>query len=443
VDTLHAFVGHLQKPTKPLLRQTLVDVLDGFRAVGLEATGPVVDWLTVVRPDPQDAKAVLFAEGGASGRYLLLQWGDRDEEVADLLRQWERQVLPPLHPEQGSSVLWARERGEPRAVWKGVRRLGLDFDPFGPQKAEQDPRLPDLFYRLPPIWDEVTARQPGIFIASPGSGRSALIWMIRYESELVGSDVEDVFPVFVPLYSLSSLEDLAQVLQKAMATALASVAARNPYALLGLEDVEQQALIELLLRSAGGLSPLLQQLQAAGLSPDDPDGQLLQEAVYVVARTQKTWEGVIEWDMPRFHPYGREHTFLLIDVSFDDPDKVCALLEALFDRWLPFLAPRQVVAKVFLSSEPACCPVAPVWFRWDDGALQQLVQHRMTRAGLVVQEGQPLMDGWVEDLTDPDALLIEKAEGCPKRLVGLGNRLIRRLAQPKPLSRDEFSELLS
>ncbi len=353
---IQPLIQHLRKPAPPASQQALYDVLEGFRAVGLEAAEPVVDWLEQVRPDAEPARYVLFRHGGAGGRYLLLRWGERDDQAKRWMREWEMESPPVPHDRGSLATLWAKERGESLIIQQGVQRLGLDFNPFGPEKAEQDPRLPDLFYRLSPVWEEVTAPQPSILIAPPASGRSALMWMIRYESGLIGSAVENVFPVFVPLFSCASPQELGQTLRGSIAAALGQVLARDPYGLLGLAEAEERGLAELLLNSAGGLAPLLRQLQVAGLSPDDPDGQLLQEALTVVARSRETWGGEMNWDIPRFHPYGMKHTFLLVDVACSDKGVTNLVLESLFERWLPSLAPRQVVPKVFVPSEPDDCP---------------------------------------------------------------------------------------
>jgi len=341
------------------------------------------------------------------------------------------------------ATLWAKERGESLIIQQGVQRLGLDFNPFGPEKAEQDPRLPDLFYRLSPVWEEVTAPQPSILIAPPASGRSALMWMIRYESGLIGSSVENVFPVFVPLFSCASPQELGQTLRASITAALGQALACDPYGLLGLAEAEQRGLAELLLNSAGGLAPLLRQLLVAGLSPDDPDGLLLQEALTVVARSRETWGGEMNWDIPRFHPYGTEHTFLLVDVACADSEVTSMLLESLFERWLPSLAPRHVVPKVFVPAEPSDCPITPVSIAWDENALNGLLRHRLQRAGLMLPAGRPALEGWVEKLAAPDRVLIESAKGSPACLVRLGNRLIRRIAQPQPLAAGEFLEIMS
>jgi hypothetical protein len=438
LSTVRALIRHLLDPGTFASRDALQQVLDGFRAIGLEAVQPVVGWLVQAQPDPDYVHDVLFRDGGAGGRYLLSQWGARDEEVARLLRSWEQEAVPPLHRERAVSALWARERGESQIVAEGVHRLGLDFNPFGPEKAEQDPLLPDLFYRLSPVWEEVTAPQPTILIAPPGCGRSALIWMIRYESGLVGSSVGRAFPVFVPLYSFSSAQDLQQILLESLASALRHALARDPYGLLGLEEPQKRGLIQILLQASGGLSPLLRQLTGAGLSPHDPDAQLLREALAMEARLKEEWAGEVDWDVPSFHPHGRDYTFLLVDASSQEAEMPDDLLMALFERWLPVWAPRHVVPKVFLSSEPDSSPLAPIRVEWDAETFSRLLRHRLERAGLVFQENQPALRGWVEGMEDPDKALIEKSGGCPAQLIRIGNRLIRRLAQPQVLTRQEF-----
>ena len=440
--TIRPLIQHLRKPAAMASQQALYDVLEGFRAVGLEAAEPVVDWLEQVRPDPEAARYVLFRHGGAGGRYLLRRWGERDEQVRQRLREWEVEALPLPYDRGRTAALWAKERGESSIIQQGVQRLGLDFNPFGPEKAEQDPRLPDLFYRLSPVWEEVTAPQPSILIAPPTCGRSALMWMIRYESGLIGSAVEGVFPVFVPLFSCASPQELGQTLQAAISAALGQALARDPYGLLGLAEAEQRGLSDLLLSSAGGLAPLLRQLQVAGLPPEDPDGQLLQEALTVAARSRETWGGEVSWDIPRFQPYGMKHTFLLVDVACSDEGVTNMVLESLLERWLPSLAPRHLVPKVFVPAAPGDCPITPVPIVWSDSALSGLLRHRLQRAGLMLPTGQPALEGWVEGMAEPGKVLVERAKGSPACLIRLGNRLIRRIAQPQPLAADEFLEMV-
>jgi len=53
------------------------------------------------------------------------------------------------------------------------------------------------------------------------------------------------------------------------------------------------------------------------------------------------------------------------------------------------------------------------------------------------------LEGWVEKLAWPEQVLVEGAKGSPASLIRLGNRLIRRIAQPQPLAAGEFMELMS
>jgi len=107
------------------------------------------------------------------------------------------------------------------------------------------------------------------------------------------------------------------------------------------------------------------------------------------------------------------------------------------------LAPRHLVPKVFVPVEPDDCPITPISITWDERSLNRLLRHRLQRAGLMVPAGRPALEGWVEKLAWPEKALVEGANGSPACLIRLGNRLIRRIAQPQPLAADEFLEIVS
>jgi hypothetical protein len=151
-------------------------------------------------------------------------------------------------------------------------------------------------------------------------------------------------------------------------------------------------------------------------------------------------EGISQLPLPLLH--GSEYVFLLIDVSFQDGAAIDALLESVFERWLPSLAPRHVVPKVFLSSEPNRRSVAPIRLEWTREALHRLLRLRLERAGLILQNEQPLLEAWVDEVEEADWLLVDQAAGSPKRLMQLGNRLICRLAEHEALGRAEFLGIL-
>ncbi|MFN2224733.1 MAG: hypothetical protein ACK2UY_00465 [Anaerolineae bacterium] len=280
---IRALLGHLQQPPGHPGRETLVEILAGFRAIGLEAVDVILAWLAGSQPQPEAMQEVLFRTGGAGGRYLLHRWAERDSQVRRLIEDWEASNGAALRRPANSFPLWPRERGESPIVQRGVARLELDLNPFGPEKAEQDPLLPDLFYPLSPVWEEVTAPQPAIVVMPPGCGRSALLWMVRHESGLASTPLERVLPVYVPLHTLPSTAAFVRTLHHGLLDAWSCLLAHDPYGLLGLPEAEQQSIAEQLIRAAGGQAALLERLQGAGLPPGDPDGQLLQEVLSTAA----------------------------------------------------------------------------------------------------------------------------------------------------------------
>jgi hypothetical protein len=439
---LRTLVTHLRQPVPQPSPDVLRQIVAGFQAAGLGATRPVVQWFQRVQPAPGAVREVLFREGGAAGRYLLARWAEQSDEAASLLQRWEQEVRLPVPGPQAAGLLWPSARGESRLVEAGVRRLGLDLNPFGPEKAEQDPALPDLFYRISPLWEELVALQPAAIVAPPGSGRSALIWMLRYECGLVGSAVEHVFPVYVPIYTFSSPEEAQATIRHAVATAVCQALAGNPYDLLGLGDAPRQGLAGLLLRDAGGVVPLLRDLHLRGLDEGDPDAQLLAETLTLEARSLPPGVEGGDGYVPQFHPYGRAYTFLLIDLFLKEADQLQDLVDLFLTRWLVSWTPRHLVPKVFLPSRPKSCSPSLLELCWDADALRRLLWHRLERAGLVLPADGPALQGWIDGVDDPDGALVEAAGGSPAQLVRLGNRLIRRLAQPQLLRKQEFLGLL-
>lgn len=540
LPAVRTLVHHLARPGHQPSPEVLRQVLDGFRNAGIESAEPVLNWLARVQPDPSIVEGVLFHQGGAAGRYLLHLWAGRQPDLHPRLRAWKSGPSLPSRKNGRHAALWPVERGESSVMQRGVERLGLNINPFGPEKAEQDPFLPDLFYRLSPAWEEATARQPVVLVVPPGCGRSAMIWMMRYESCLVGSDLEGAFVVHIPVRACRSSADLVAALRPALVEAWCCSLARDPYGLLGLDEADRQEVSALLLDAAGGLPALAARLAAAGLPGSDPDGRFLLdvlEAVALIGQEPAPWSnegdgpanlsGIAALlrdafnvrDLRRFcqerpafrpvllefpdaglndmiyvlldyctrhdlcgellaqlrhhnprqyeshrlalegasslqftdalphwflmRPWGTRHTFLLIDLWGQDEGAEKVVLEAYFERWLPCLAANNLLPKLFVAREPAGCPLAPVYVSWDRGALGALLRYRLERAGLVLNGHQRAMDGWVEDVPDAGAVLVRAADGCPARLVRLGNALVRRMAQASTPTREEFWQMIS
>lgn len=533
-DAILGLIAGLENPLSTPAPKTLHEVAGGFRVVGLEATDAIVGWLTSSNADMERVAQQLFSRDGVGGRYLVRRWAECDPRVEAWLRTYEPLAAPGLPVAGGPCAIWPRERSESPVARMGAARLALDYNPFGPEKAEQDPLLPDLFYRLWPVWQEATTPQPSVLVAPPGCGRSALMWMMRYESELVGSALDRILPVYVPLHAPLAPRHLARLLQRAAYDTVLCVIARQPDALLGLDEAGQWRLGTFLLQVAGGLSPLLSDLERVGLRVGDLDTGLVYETLDRIRQRRELWatggdetggdyeiaavrrllrdaftarelvafcqdrpafrpvladfgprfsfadmiDAVVNYAMRRDRigglleeieafnprqfaryrtsltsgitmdqagfprPHGCDYLFLVIDVSFEEEGDIGALLQCLFERWLNLLAPQHVVPKVFVSRCPAC-PVTPVKIEWSREALYELLRHRLERAGLVSVAGQPLLGEWVDGIEHAGWALVDAAEGSPGRLIRLGNQLLSRLGRSAPITRDEFSQLLT
>jgi hypothetical protein len=451
-DTMYvvrALLDLFKRQTATICEKDLEIILNGFRAVGLGATEAIVHWLKdrVQKAEFGGVEKVLFRNGSAAGRYLLLRWAAQDKDLTSLLMNWEKTSISHPLPqcESGPCVLWPSKRGDSSTIRQGLTNWGLGvegFNPFGPEKAEHDPLLEQVFYyESLPAWNEITTLRPHLFIAPPGSGRSALIWMMRYWGGWASVGLEKVFPVFVPVYAFTSTQELEHTFHDAIAAALRCVLANNPYGLLGLKETQQYSLAEILLQSAGKLEILQHQLEEAGLSADNPDARLLYEILAIAAQRPDMKRATL-WESSCFHPYGLDYTVLLVDVRFTDETMTAELLNLLFDRWLSFMLPRNIIPKVFLSA-PINSAHHATDLKWDETQLMGLLHHRLVQAGIGPRENRPLLEGLIEHIADPDTELVRAAQGSPQNLIRLGNRMVQRLANPAELTARDFRALLS
>jgi len=97
-DAVAKLIEHLEHPLAAPAPRSLDEVVDGFRAVGLEATDVVVNWLATSTGDVKRGAQHLFSRGGASGRHLVRRWAERDQVVQAWLATHEAHAAPPVAP---------------------------------------------------------------------------------------------------------------------------------------------------------------------------------------------------------------------------------------------------------------------------------------------------------------------------------------------------------
>jgi len=407
-----------------LSEQNWDTILEGFQILGLDATDCTANWIdglpivveapTLKKAKPTGAEALDFkpkdiikdsfeTQFRAIARYLI----GHSKLAAQYSSVLSVSIKPRLWPEERK----AREHTE-------VALLGAE-------RAEYDNHfLLDAFH-VTSAWHELKTTHPTLFIAPPGSGRTALIWKAR--EELLNRS----FPVYAQSTEWKSETDLTQSIQHAFALAWCEMVAQDPYALVGLEEGERHGITTLLLQDFGGQESLFEHLEYLGLKRDNPDRNLLEEVLNSIVFKQS---GIPFWSFPHLHPNERDYTLLLVDVSVDDIELSNQIVACLLHRWLPALGPRAIVPKVFVYQKPQYCPVSPVNLTWSQHDLCVILEKR----------DKNLFDSLEKCLGDqgqPVEALLLAAQGSPKRLIALSNALLQE-KEHFPLDREAFNEIM-
>lgn len=325
-ESIRQFIEARENPDryKPNPEELLTVALKGFAALGLSSAGTAIKLAGVLKEkgDFENLENLLKekwyeAETSAAGRFLLRKLATNSADsglrkrVELWLREWEARKPAPPRSLPSPCELWpespkALEEAHLRAIkfFRSEVEPGSTrwFTPFGPEKAEEDPRLPTLpkpdevkrpagmFWERHRLWDEVVRARSGIFISPPGSGRTAFILMGRHIRRFWG--MKPALSLYLPISEPLSEEILLRKLQEALTGAILCTLAEDPFWLLGAPQDIQEAVAAFLLRWFKGWDALFSRLKGYGLdgtASDDPDARIL-------------WETLMQYEVPRAEP---------------------------------------------------------------------------------------------------------------------------------------------
>ena len=407
--------------------------LTGFNALGIESARSAVKLASSVleRMNEDDGIQTLvrkiwykgLADGNnsiteghstassAAGRYLLRfyiteQTGEKRQTLEELVKKWEKEDPAPSRPAKGPCILWP---DEPPTLSESHRRmiksLGKDenqahwYTPFGPAKAEEDPRLllseysrtlpvDGLFWEGHPLWEQIIARHSGVFIAPPGSGRTAFIWMARNTRRFWGP--KPALSIYLRLNGAPDASILLRKFSDALAASILCMLAEDPFWFLGAPERLRENIASFLLWQAGGHQELLQHLSACGLDgtdPNDPEARLLWEALlqysplnlpdlkqtYFLALLQQVCE--LLGEATRFRREEPFVPFTWVDIQ----ENPAGWLEKLWN-WAEFR--RIGILKVFVDSDDGV-KIEPLFYvHWSKEQLSQMLKWRLMQVGL-------------------------------------------------------------
>ncbi len=333
--------------------------------------------------------------------------------------------------------LWARvERpAEPEKVRESLSAFGLSDNPFGPERAELDPWLED-YGAWPASLELARGPRPALIFGAPGSGRTAAAHLLF--RDCVSPPANPKEPGVFPIH-LSGVEtwpqtsnDWLRVLAREMTEVLLRLCADDPYGLF--EHKAGPAIAQLIGSSLGSMEAVEADLRRAGLSGEALD--------YVLGEIREAGFGDYrELDsttlldlLGRARPAYAKHTYILMDVPGISPEtdhaKKAVSLAALISLASPLLS-RGVYLKLFLPEEmrsdlEPLWPEEPLSLTWTEAELREMLEQRLQKVGL--QTLNAIVSA-ADYPPDPDTWLIRSAEGNPRKLVRLGNQMIRAAAR--------------
>jgi len=338
-------------------------------------------------------------------------------------------------------------RGEPLsfpAPWTGVTRSpdppdmaqrlqewGFVYNPFGPEWAESDPRLED-YGVWPASLEEARGFRPALVFGSTGSGKTAAALLLWHKCLNPPGNPEEpgVFPVRLEVgHWPGSPEEWLDAIGRAVAEALLQVCVRAPYS--PFEGKNGPAIGRLL--SCYLEAPILEaRLRGMGLTETERD--------YIVSEIEEFSAGRTRPDSVELkhllgaaRPEGMQATYLILDSPFHSLNgNLSSSLACLAGLAFPLTSAR-LYLKIFVpdtlqSTLQPSWPLSPLYLAWSEEELREVLQTRLQKAsnGQVERLGTLRLD--TRYSPDPDTWLVQQAQGSPRRLVRLGNQMLREAA---------------
>lgn len=431
--TLSNFFALSSSP-KVNLEEWLSKSLGVFKILGVAST-PIL--LTVLKKIIKDYDDQIVEEAirrrwymeGNAGRYLTHQAkADPHPLLSKLpLSDWEKErrnlIITKMRITCGPCALWQKfpEISPPHRAKLQELRLPSDptsvvsdeQTPFGPLKAEQDPRLPALsgtssephtffwngYDKGHPLlsWvDWIDNSHSCYFIAPHGIGRTAFIQMARHNRRLSGSD--PALSLYLLLPQPVDKESLFQSMARALAESLSCALAEDPFWFLAAGSETQQQIAAFLLWWAKGHQILERRLKwrlrgIDGESPvehDKAENELLFECLrhFAPATGILTYEDLVQVVDPARAAFERASrailgekslpVFIWLDVQIEDQESLRALIQLLnTETSLHHIG----YLKVFLL-QPVPDLSETVKMEWSKDALREMVRYRLKQVGI-------------------------------------------------------------
>lgn len=351
---------------------------------------------------------------------------------------------------------------DPPAVINWLKHKGLKFNPFGPEKAEEDPWFSEK-KSPPPGWDSIQKPEPTIVCGVSGSGLTASrLYLMescgayptsqydRIIRPLGGEGHRLSVPLVLPVDTLS--DDLKPALWQALTLAIA----RTHLALIaetpglfgsGTPFASRQALARLFRLHRPSLGDVAVYLE--GVNPHMGTARDVGNRITALARNLRVPRYGDEAELlallrdARLGPF--EQQYVCVEIACEEREKVQRVVTTLHTI-MSALAKVNVFVKLFIpvkttAEEHVPNGVRPVPLEWSKEEVRELLKWRLI-AAQAAEDVKNLFPGVKGNLQN---LLVEAAQrdkDVPRRLIRFGNALIKEDATEPPLNDAKAAAIL-
>jgi hypothetical protein len=398
-------------------------------------------------------KTEWFSAGKAAGHYLLEKLAQHEQSkleeqkipgkikisgIRSAIQKWEGDTPIPPNQIEPPFGLWGRDpvyETSPRVLelWGGASPRWRH--PFGPLKAEDDPRLPlkagekdkrpvgGLFWDEHPLWKQVSGDESCLITAPAGRGGSAMMLMGRHIRRLWGRA-----PGLSLGLTLSGKPDAAllwQQAERALSETLRRDLVEDPYWLLSAPPFVREWVVSFFQKEYEQVSRLSRRLQEAGLPKEDSDVVI---SVLHMAIGRNAYRGAGQFPellLMLRQVLGEAARYRLRSGKFDifywielpDPRYAAGWLETLQETGLPNLGAQKIFCRSSLASQGWNEMYRPFELTWSEEDLGNMLNHRLKQCNQTEIKDSLKIEH-----------LVKEAKGSPSQLIALGNEAVQKLA---------------